>query len=79
MNLNARYPYLIAWIGILALNGVAALVIVYVPSAVLQLLLQAVVGFFIFKFIVTRNVLPYVAQKTTVTIEPSQSDQTGLN
>ncbi len=71
MNLNARYPYLIAWIGILALNGIAALVIVYVPSAVLQLLLQAVVGFFIFKFIVNRNLLPYVIQKSDVKDESS--------
>lgn len=75
MTLNARYPYLTAWIGILALNGIAALVIVFVPSAVLQLLLQAFVGFFIFKFIVTRNLLPYVGQKPVASAEPINSDK----
>jgi hypothetical protein len=75
MTLNARYPYLTAWIGILALNGLAALVIVYVPSAVLQLLLMAFVGFFIFKFVVNRNLLPYVTQKQIINTEPANIDK----
>jgi hypothetical protein len=70
MNLNTKYPYLTAWIGIIALNALAGTILLIVPSVPIRLLLQVVVGFFIFRFVVEHNILPYI-QKNKIKDEIS--------
>ncbi len=72
IKLNAKYPYLTAWVGQIALNVLVAFVLGFIPSELLQFLLQVVIGFLIFKFVVERNILPYVHNQA-IKINPAES------
>jgi hypothetical protein len=60
-RLNEKYPFLTGWIGFIALFTLAGLLINFIPiPSVLQLLIEGVVGFYLFKFVIEKNILPYV-------------------
>ena len=76
MDLKAKYPYLTAWVGFIALNALAGLILGLVldlflesvsassiGSSLTKLVAQMIVGFFVFKFVIQRNILPYVQKK----------------
>jgi len=61
-TLNAKYPYLTAYIGFIALQTLVSFVIGFVPlPSLIQLGISLILGFFIFKFVVHTNVLRYVS------------------
>lgn len=65
MNLNAKYPYLTAWTGVIALNALIAVPLFFVYPDIIRLIIQFIIGFFIFKFVIKRNLLPYMAKDDT--------------
>jgi hypothetical protein len=61
MNLSSRFPYLTAWTGIIAINSLSGIILyIIMPYELIRLFIQVIVGFFIFKFVVQRNILPYI-------------------
>ena len=54
--LNAKYPYLTGYVGFIALSALAALVLSFVPFGSL---LTIIIGFYIFRFVIQKNILPY--------------------
>jgi len=54
--LNAKYPYLTAYVGFIAVSAVAAVGLSFVPFGSL---LTIIIGFYIFKFVIQHNILPY--------------------
>ncbi len=60
-TISRKYPYLTAYVGFVALFLLLSLVSNFVPS--FGLILQIVGGFYIFKFVIEKNVLPYVEKK----------------
>lgn len=70
MHLNTKYPYLTAWVGLIALNALVALGLSFIPFILLRLLAQIFIGFFIFKFVVERNILPYLATQNAKEADP---------
>jgi hypothetical protein len=60
-SLDAQYPYLIAYIGFIALYAALSVVLSFIPlQSLAQLALSVFIGYYIFKFVVQKNVLPYV-------------------
>jgi hypothetical protein len=60
-NLSRKYPYLTAYVGFVALFLLLSLVSNFIP--IVGLILQVVGGFYIFKFVIEKNVLPHVEKK----------------
>ena len=71
-GISARYPYLTAWVGFITISVILGLMADYLTALMLTTLmndgaifligylLDLIVGFFIFKFVVRRHVLPVV-------------------
>lgn len=65
-NVNSKYPFLTAYVGFVALFLVLGLVLGFVPiPSQFGLIIQGIGGFYIFKFVVEKNVLPHV-QKNNI-------------
>jgi hypothetical protein len=59
-KINAKYPYLTAYIGFIALYMLASVVIGFISlPSILNLIIVVVIGYYIFKFVVHNNILPY--------------------
>ena len=68
--MSAKYPYLTAFVGFAALGGVLNLVLTFIIaflvgpaySQIVTLIVTVVASFFIFRYVIRKNVLPYVNQ-----------------
>ena len=68
--MSEKYPFLTAYVGFIALGTVLTLILSFTiafltgPSSaqLVSTILTVVVSFYIFRFVVRRNVLPYVSQ-----------------
>ena len=63
-NLSGKYPFLTAYVGFVALFLALGLVLGFVPLlSQFGLIIQVIGGFYIFKFVIEKNVLPHVQKK----------------
>ena len=63
-NLSSKYPYLTAYVGFVALFLLLGLVIGFIPFlSRYGLIIQAIGGYYLFKFVVEKNILPHVQKK----------------
>jgi hypothetical protein len=63
-TLKARYPFLTAWVGFITISALASLIVGLFPvPSWLRIVIDLIVGFYIFKFVVENNVLPYAHRK----------------
>jgi hypothetical protein len=58
-KLNAKYPYLTGYVGFIALYTLASIILGFILPSILNAIIVIVIGFFIFKFVVQNNILPY--------------------
>ncbi len=72
-GISARYPYLTAWVGFIALGVIFGLIVDYLTALIsdgtiflIEYLLDLIVGFFIFKFVLRRHVLPGIQERAKV-------------
>ena len=81
--MSEKYPFLTAYVGLIALGAVLNLIVTFIvaivvgPSSVqiVTLIVTVVVSFYIFKFVVRRNVLPYVNQGSPSTTTTDQQPE----
>ena len=60
IKINAKYPYLTGWTAFVVIYLLILSVLVLIPiSSLVLFFLQLVIGFFIFKFVTKKLVLPY--------------------
>ncbi len=60
-GLNKKYPFLTGYIGFIAIYALISVVIGFIPiPSMISLALQLIAGFYVFKFVVRKNILPYV-------------------
>jgi hypothetical protein len=63
-NVSTKYPYLTAYVGFVALFLLFGLVLGFIPFlSQFGLIIQVIGGFYIFKFVVEKNVLPQIQKK----------------
>lgn len=60
INWNAKYPYLTAWVGIIVLNVFVGSILFFVPIRTIRPILQVIISFIFYKFLIKRNVLPFI-------------------
>ncbi len=59
-SLNARYPYLTGYVGFIALYLLLTVLVSFVPlPTILRYTIVVVIGFYIFKYVVQKNILPF--------------------
>lgn len=61
-TLSAKYPYLTGYVGFLALSTLVGFILGFLPEW-LRFVLSAIIGFYVFKFVVQKNILPYINSK----------------
>ena len=63
-SVSGKYPYLTAYVGFVALFLLFGLVLGLIPFlSEFGFILQVIGGFYIFKFVIEKNVLPHVQKK----------------
>ncbi len=68
--MSQKYPFLTAYVGFVALGGVLNLILSFIvvfivgpaSAQIVNLILTVVGSFFIFRYVIRKNVLPYVSQ-----------------
>jgi len=71
--MSEKYPFLTAYVGFIALGTVLTLLLSFVVASVVgpssaqlvSLIVTVVASFYIFRFVVRKNVLPYINQDST--------------
>ncbi len=63
-KVNRKYPYLTAFIGFYTLYMLSGALTIIIPlPPILKLPIQVIAGFYVFKFVIEKNMLPYVQRK----------------
>ena len=68
--MSAKYPYLTAYVGFIALGAILNLILSFIvviivgpaSAQIVNLIVTIVVSFFIFRYVIRKNVLPHVSQ-----------------
>ena len=69
-TMSEKYPYLTAYVGLIALGALLNLILTFIfafivnraSAQIVNYIVTVVVSFFIFRFVIRKNVLPYVSQ-----------------
>ena len=69
-TMSEKYPYLTAYVGLIALGALLNLILTFIfafivnrdSAQIVNYIVTVVVSFFIFRFVIRKNVLPYVGQ-----------------
>lgn len=68
--MSEKYPYLTAYVGLIALGAVLNIILMFIlpfilgpaSTQIVNLIVTVVASFFIFRFVIRKNVMPYVGQ-----------------
>ena len=68
--MSEKYPHLTAYVGLIALGAVLNIILMFIlpfilgpaSTQIVNLIVTVVASFFIFRFVIRKNVMPYVGQ-----------------